>query len=332
MGLKLIEGFKAFGKTVGGAQIQLLTDAVGRMKISHAQPPNTVGSVSAVADAVAIAMDSLSDVIFYFKGAAHAGFNLTFEQSPDSTDGIDGAWFPVLAKNQGASGTVSSTTGALSSNGSSSYAVSAPGASYVRARVTARTSGTLEVIASGSTAARPTDLTATLSSSAVTIGASATSIGKAEDAAHASGDVGVPALGVRQPATPTTPTSAAGDYGVQLLDREGKLVISGNGAPEVSFQSYTNLTGTGDVALRASGGAGIRNYVTDLVLENTGGSAARVLVKDGTTVIFSATVPAGNTLALSFRNPIFGTAATALNAALGAAGTVSVTLSGFLGV
>lgn len=331
MGLKLIEGFKAFGIDVGGAQRQLRTDAVGRMKISHAQPPNTLGTITANGQTVAVAMDSLSDVILYLFGT-HAGVNLTFEQSPDSTDGVDGTWFPVLAKNQGATGAVATSTGTLSSNGSTSYAVSAPGASFVRVRATAYTSGTLNVIASGSTAARPVDLTATLSSSAVTIGASASSIGKAEDAAHASGDVGVPALGVRQPATPTIPTSAAGDYGTQLLDREGKVVLSGNGAPEVSFQSYTNLTTTSDVALRAAGAAGIRNYVTDLVFDNTGASASRVLVKDGSTVIFSATIPAGSSLHVSFRNPIFGTAATALNAALGAAGTVSVTLSGYLGV
>lgn len=158
------------------------------------------------------------------------------------------------------------------------------------------------------------------------------SIAKAEDAAHASGDLGVPMWGVRQAATPAAPASAAGDYSFIAVDREGKMIPSGQGAPEVSFQSYTNLTTTADVAIRAAGAAGIRNYVTDVILDNTGAAAARVLIKDGSTVIFSATVPAGSTLAFGFHNPIFGAAATALNAALGAAGTVSVTLSGYLGV
>lgn len=336
MGLKLIEGFKAFGVSVSGVQKQLRTDEVGRMKISHAQPPATLGTLAVVGDTVAVPMDSLSDVIFYFSGAAHSGFNNAFEQSPDSTNGIDGAWFPVLAKNQGAVATVSAATGVLTANGSTSFAVSAPGASYVRVRTTAATSGSLNVSASGSTAARPTDVTVAGAPTSVSVSGSGTSsIAKAEDAAHASGDLGVPTWGVRVPATPsaTAPTSAAGDYGSMAITSEGKQVIAGQGAEEHTWQSFTNLAVTTDTAAKAAAGTGLRNYITDITLDNTGATAARVLIKDGANTVLSVTVPPNSSILATQKTPLRGTANTAINIALAAAGgTVSVALSGYTGI
>lgn len=275
-------------------------------------------------------LDSLNDTAFSTFDALD--FQAVYIQITDtftgtirfevSNDGIN--WVTKnLVSAGGASATQSTAVGIWSGD---------IGARYFRVIMSAYTTGTATVTVAFSAQSQANNLASQTISGAVTIGAAATSIGKAEDAVHASGDVGVPSLGVRQPATPAIPTSAAGDYSYVLVDSEGKQLPSGQGAPETAFQSYTNLTAVTNVALRAAGAAGIRNYLKDIVLDNTGAAAARVIIQDGTTTIFSATVPASSTLTHTFTQPVRGTAATALNAQLGAAGTVSVTASGFLGV
>lgn len=155
---------------------------------------------------------------------------------------------------------------------------------------------------------------------------------KNEDAVHASGDAGVHILGVRASATPTTPASAAGDYASMMVDVEGKTVVTLHAAPEQTKQARVDFTATSDLQLLPSAGAGLRNYITDITVENTGAAAARFLLRDGTTTIWSATVPAGSTLTRTFGTALRGTAATVVNGQLGAAGTVTVSVSGFAGV
>ena len=155
---------------------------------------------------------------------------------------------------------------------------------------------------------------------------------KLEDAAAASGDMGVFTLGVRAPATPVAATSAAGDYGAFLVDAEGKTIVDLHAAPELTRQGRVDFTAITDLPLLTAGAAGIRTYITDLTVENTGAAAARFLLRDGTTTIWSCTVPAGSTLVRSWGTALRGTAATAWNGQLGAAGTVTVSVSGFSGV
>jgi hypothetical protein len=59
----------------------------------------------------------------------------------------------------------------------------------------------------------------------VTPGTGAANLGKAEDAAHTSGDVGVLSLGVRRDAD-TTPVSADGDYHAPIFDANGYLKVN----------------------------------------------------------------------------------------------------------
>ena len=159
-----------------------------------------------------------------------------------------------------------------------------------------------------------------------------TPLAKAEDTPHVSGEFGLLTLGVRAPATPTTPTSAAGDYGFTLLDVEGKGIASLHADPAQTKQGNVNFTTTSDVALVAAGGAGVRTYITTLTVENTGGAAARFILKDGSTVIFTCTVPANDTRTFTFDMALRGTANAVVNGALGAAGTVTVSYSGYAGV
>ena len=59
----------------------------------------------------------------------------------------------------------------------------------------------------------------------VTVGVAATSLGKAEDAVHTSGDTGVMALGVRQDAD-TSPVGADGRYHGMIFNSLGRLKVS----------------------------------------------------------------------------------------------------------
>ena len=155
---------------------------------------------------------------------------------------------------------------------------------------------------------------------------------KFEDAVAVSGDAGVFTLGVRAPAAPAAQTSGAGDYGAFAIDSEGKTIVDLHAAPELTRQGRVDFTAITDLALLSAGAAGIRTYITDITVENTGASAARFLLRDGTTTIWSATVPPGSTIVRSWGTALRGTAATAWNGQLGVAGTVTVSVSGFSGV
>lgn len=124
------------------------------------------------------------------------------------------------------------------------------------------------------------------SSIPVTVAASATSIAKAEDAASASGDVGVPALAVRR-ATPTTSSGADGDY-EPLQISVGALwtanaatdktllaerVISGGSEYETVAASQT------DQALGATGATG--DYLARLICVVATAATAATSIKDG---------------------------------------------------
>lgn len=250
-----------------------------------------------------------------------SGFTGTwiFEVTNDPT----GLWLPK---------TLISSANAAASTGTSGGIWSGDiGARYFRVRFSALTVGTprvdlvaLKVSQSNATPAP--------SSQAVTLAAAATSIAKAEDAVHTTGDVGVFILGLRAPAVPASPTSAAGDYGAILVDIEGKQIPSLSASPENKWKASLDFIATTDTLLKASAGAGLINYITDLILENTGATVARVTIKDNATRIATFTLAAGQTLPVSFNTPLFGTAATAVNVALGVAGTVSITATGFIGL
>lgn len=87
-----------------------------------------------------------------------------------------------------------------------------------------------------------------------------------------------------------------------------------------------------DVVARAAGAAGVRNYVTDVTLANSSAAGVGVVIKDGAAVIWQGLVPAGATLTKTFKTPLRGTAATAINvAALVATTTLTASLSGYSG-
>ena len=120
-----------------------------------------------------------------------------------------------------------SITGALPTGANTIGAVTISGTPSVNATI----SGTPSVSISGTpnvsiTSAIPTgsNTIGNVGITAVTPGTGATNLGKAEDAAHASGDVGVMTLAVRNDAMNSL-VNANGDYAPLMVNQDGHLVI-----------------------------------------------------------------------------------------------------------
>ena len=80
-------------------------------------------------------------------------------------------------------------------------------------------------------------------------------------------------------------------------------------------------------------GAGIRNYVTSLLVTNSHASVGTLVeIKDGTTVIWRGYAPPGGGYAVHFPVPLRGTANTAINTAnITTASNTYVSAAGFKG-
>ncbi len=269
-------------------------------------------------------------LIFIGGAVAATGFAAAFEASLDSNSKETGSWTPVNA--QASDSTITASQAAISlATGVASkiYKFDVSSFKRFRVRTTALTTG--NVIAVVQTTEDPTAFVPIAAPTSVSIaGNGTTSIAKAEDAAHTSGDLGVPNFGVRAPNTPVVPTSAAGDYGYILLDQEGKQIIANGGSAETSWQYWGAVAAT-DTAVKASGGAGIRNYITDVIVENNTAATIRVIIKDGNTAVFVASVPPNSTFEKSWKTPIKGTAATVINV-IGGSAAGNIHLAGFVGV
>lgn len=179
-------------------------------------------------------------------------------------------------------------------------------------------------------------------------GAAATNLGKAEDAAHSSGDVGVMGLGVR--ADSLAPTGANGDYVPHLMDANGaQYVTLGTKIDPVndSIMPYTLtanfisgctaavITDTSASQLIAAQAAGVRIYVTSLLVTNSDATVGtQVEIRDGTTTVLWAgyAAPLGGGFSCTFPVPLKGTAATALNAyCITTSSETRVSVAGYIG-
>lgn len=279
---------------------------------------------AAINDSLVLDVASLNTARFEFSGTY--SFTAVFEASIDTTNGIDGTWFPfqVTNVNTGAIATSHSTA-----NATVAYEASVSLASKVRVRLSAFTSaGTHKVLAAGSYAAI-TPLS-TYSISNMTPGTAAANLGKAEDAVHASGDVGVEVLAVRYEAL-TSPVSAANDYSFTGVDDLAKTIVMPYAPMINQVQGVTAaITGTTDTAVIAAPGASVRNYITSLEVVNSSGTATVVAIKDGSTIIAYIYAPANGYNDAQFPTPLKLSANAALNVAcLTTAANVFVSAQGF---
>jgi len=150
-------------------------------------------------------------------------------------------------------------------------------------------------------------------------GTGATNLGKAEDAAHTSGDVGVMALGVRDDVAASLAAND-GDYASLSLDKYGRLRVATPDAADVWKYNLTDNAASprtsdlGATNMKAAGGSGVRNALTNIYVSYTGvtvGDSVIITVKSGSTVLHTwrtrtavALLPV--TEALSFDTPLFG--------------------------
>lgn len=177
----------------------------------------------------------------------------------------------------------------------------------------------------------------------VTPGTGATQLGKAEDAAHASGDVGVMAMAVRKD-TNTQATSADTDYSEISVDAYG-AVFSRADHPN-RFTCSLDAVGTTLTQCQAAPGASLSLYVTDVIAQSTTGTAGQFGLRFGTgancgtgtgNLLMSSTATAriaspANTVApteINFNTPLKVTANNAICVVGVVTNTTSIQISGY---
>lgn len=132
-------------------------------------------------------------------------------------------------------------------------------------------------LAAAQTLATVTTLSGTTT---LTPGTGATNLGKAEDAGHTTGDVGVFVLGVRND-TLADVTNTTADYSQQSTDIKGRVMVAG--APRLlkgTFQVQLSNTTTETTILAAT--ASTFHDVYGIILANTGASTTKVSIRDDT--------------------------------------------------
>lgn len=107
------------------------------------------GALTAVGHAIAVPMAGMSLATFGFSGTYGAS-TVQIEQSFDSTNGVDGTWYPTIAARIDTNAVAAAH--ALTANATAAIDVSAPNSTYVRARVTAIASGSIAAQAMASAA------------------------------------------------------------------------------------------------------------------------------------------------------------------------------------
>lgn len=152
-------------------------------------------------------------------------------------------------------------------------------------------------------------------------GTGATNLGKAEDAAHSSGDTGVAVWGVRND-THQDLTNTDGDYSPIAVTPSGRVQVTR--APHgIMVRGTATTTGTSDTSLIAAAGASTKNYITAIQVVNTGSTTSLITIKDGNagSTLGYLVAPAGGGAIAYYDVPLVTSANTALYFAAGSAST-----------
>lgn len=164
-------------------------------------------------------------------------------------------------------------------------------------------SGSTPLNIAGSVAAQ---ITASTSASVITIWPLASIAGTyAEDATHTSADRGLFVLGVRNDAVASF-VSANREYGPYATDSAGRTLNKPFAAEEARVEGYASIVSTSVTTLVAAAGAGLRNYITDIQLANTGASGTLVTFRSGggTSILGYSIAPTGGGSNITFQTPM----------------------------
>lgn len=291
---------KHAGDATNGSVIQQRVDGV------------TTGNITAAAQSVTAAvLPGMAGWSMYYAGTYSTGAILVMEASYDG--GATYITARMVQMSNGALGYVLLIAAGI--NGSSIFIADIPaGATHVRVRCSTWPSptGTINVsvgqaVQRFATPVVPQSVTVSAVSS-VTPGTSATLLGKAEDAAHVTGDTGVAAWGVRNDALSTL-TSTDGDYSPYATDGRGATLTN-----SATF-TYAHIATSTTSVVKAGAGylhsinVNTRGTVASIitVYDNTAGSGTVIAVIDslnlsgtfvldvafstGLTIVTTGTVP-----------------------------------------
>lgn len=150
------------------------------------------------------------------------------------------------------------------------------GAAATAQRVTLANDST-GILATVGTVTTVTTLTGTTT---LTPGTSATNLGKAEDAAHTTGDTGVFALGVRNDTLAAT-TNTSADY-TQLTTDQAGIVITAGAPRALKGRQVTTITSSTAETTIVTSVASTFLDMYGLILTNTSASATKVSIRDAT--------------------------------------------------
>lgn len=115
----------------------------------------------------------------------------------------------------------------------------------------------------------------------------------AEDAAHADGDKGLFALGVRND-TVASFVSADKDYSPLATDSAGRTLTKPFAPNEAIVTAVSSTVNSQSTSLFAAAGTGLRNYLNNILVANTGSVATLVTFQDGDNSVIGRTIaPAG---------------------------------------
>ena len=116
----------------------------------------------------------------------------------------------------------------------------------------------------------------------------------AEDSAHTTADKGLFIMGVRND-TVASFAGANGEYNPFGHDSAGRVLGKPFAPEEARVEGYNSVVSTSVTTLVAAAGAGLRNYITDVILANTGATTTLVTFRSGggTSVVGYGIAPAG---------------------------------------
>lgn len=116
----------------------------------------------------------------------------------------------------------------------------------------------------------------------------------AEDLAFTNADKGIMTLGVRNDAVASFVGTDL-DYSPHAQDSAGRILFKPFASEEARVEGYNSVVSTSVTTLVPAAGTGLKNYITDIVLANTGATTTLVTFRSGggTSVLGYGIAPAG---------------------------------------